>query len=49
MHVLSGITTLPLHYVINWNHIKKHYELFMATKLKECLIKIHIFWLIWNL
>jgi len=39
MHALSGITTLPLHSVINWNPIKKeHCELFMATKSKECLI-----------
>ena len=28
---------------------KEHYEIFMATKLKECLIKIHVFWLILNL
>jgi len=26
----------------------EHYELFMATKLKECLIKMHLSWLISN-
>jgi len=48
MHTLSGSITSALCDQLE-SYQKQHYELFMATKLKECPINIHFSWLIWNL
>ena len=44
-------TTTGVTYGLKWQCSANcpYYELFMAIKLKECLIKMHFSWLIWNL